>query len=279
MIGINIVVLSGKGGTGKTLVSTNLALQMKANYIDADVEEPNGFIFLNPKIEKQTDVLIDIPEINEKKCQRCYKCIDFCAFNVFSISKAKVNIFDKMCHSCGGCEIVCPSEAIYYKKKKLGIIEEGYINDLYCKRGILDIGEPIAVPIIKKLLENLGDEINIIDSSPGTSCNVVNILAFADIAILVTEPTEFGLHDLKRAIKLVETLKIPFGVIINRVLENDNLVKNYCDKNSYIILGTIKYDKKIAESYSNGELLINNDKYADIFDKLSKTIKAELLWK
>lgn len=279
MILINIVILSGKGGTGKTLVSTNLASYMKINYIDADVEEPNGFIFLNPKIEKQNDVLVDIPYINEEKCQKCYKCVDFCAFNVFSIAKDKISIFDKMCHSCGGCKIICPFGAIDYQNKKLGVIEEGYANDLYCKRGVLKIGEPISVPIIKQLLENLKDGINIIDSSPGTSCNVVNTLAFSDKAILVTEPTEFGLHDLKRAIKIVLDLKIPFGIIINRVTNEDNLVKNYCEKNNYLILGTIKYDKKIAELYSEGKLLLEEKEYISNFDKISQKIKEELLWK
>lgn len=270
---INIVVLSGKGGTGKTLVSTNLAFKMKANYIDSDVEEPNGFIFLNPIIKNQTDVLVDIPYINDEKCQKCYKCVDFCAFNVFSIAKDSINTFDKMCHSCGGCKIICPFGAIDYKKKKIGIIEEGYSDDLYCKRGVLDIGEPISVPVIKKLLGNLKDEINIIDSSPGTSCNVVNILSFADKAILVTEPTEFGLHDLKRAIELVENFKIPFGIIINRVNNEDNLVKTYCKKNNYLILGIIMYDEKIAELYSKGKLLLENKEYIFIFDKLSQKIK------
>ena len=270
-------MLSGKGGTGKTLVSTNLALCMEANYVDADVEEPNGFIFLKPKIENIDNVEVDIPSIDTNKCQRCYKCVSFCEFNALAIAKDDILVFDKLCHSCGGCKMVCSFDAISYKKKKIGIIEKGNCHSIKCFRGVLNIGEAISVPLVKKLLSNLSLEINIIDSAPGTSCNVVNTLSYAGCAILVTEPTEFGLHDLKRAIILVENLKIPFGVVINRVIKHDNIIKKYCENKNIKILGEINYDKKIAELYSNGNLLIDNDSYKKVFIDLSKNIKEHLL--
>lgn len=276
---INIVVLSGKGGTGKTLVSTNLALCMGANYVDADVEEPNGFIFLKPKIEKVDSVEVDIPIIDTNKCQKCYKCMSFCEFNALAISKNEILVFDKLCHSCGGCKLVCPFDAISYKKKKIGIIENGNCRNIKCARGVVDIGEVISIPLIKKLLNNLNSDINIIDSAPGTSCNVVNTLSYADCAILVTEPTEFGLHDLKRAVILVENLEIPFGVVINRVIKNNNIIKKYCESENIKILSEINYDKKIVELYSNGYLLVDNDSYKEVFNNLSKKVEEYLLCK
>lgn len=274
---MNIVVLSGKGGTGKTLVSTNLAKFMQANYIDGDVEEPNGFIFLKPIIEETIDVKVDIPFIDKDKCQKCYKCIEFCKFNVLAKTNDEILIFDKLCHSCGGCEIVCEADAIKYIDKKIGIIEKGYSDNIKCFRGLLNIGEPMAVPVIKELLNNLGGKLNIIDSSPGTSCNVVNILEYADVAILVTEPTNFGLHDLDRAVKLVEKFNIPFGIIINRVTNKNNIITKYCNENKIEMLGQIDYDKDIAVAYSKGDLIINKNKYLNIFENLSNNIKEKLL--
>ena len=270
-------MLSGKGGTGKTLVSTNLALCMEANYVDADVEEPNGFIFLKPKIENVSNVEVDIPSINADKCQKCYKCVNFCEFNALAIAKDEILVFDKLCHSCGGCKIVCPYDAISYKKKIIGIIEKGISDDIHCIRGLLNIGEAISSSLVKTLLNGLSEGVNIIDSAPGTSCNVVNTLNYADCAVLITEPTEFGLHDLKRAVTLVENLKIPFGIVINRVIEHDNIIKKYCEDKNIRILGEINYDKKIAELYSNGNLLVDNDNYKKIFINLSKNIEEQLL--
>jgi len=276
---LNIVVLSGKGGTGKTLVSTNLAVYMGANYIDTDVEEPNGFIFLKSVVEETAYVEIDIPDIDKQKCVMCFKCVDFCEFNALAKTKQGVLVFDKLCHSCGGCKIVCPVDAVNYKKKNIGIIEKGKANHIKCIRGVLNIGEPIAVPIIKEILNNLDDTLNMIDASPGTSCNVVKTLEYADAAILVTEPTKFGLHDLGRAVKLVEDLNIPFGVVINRITEENNIIKDYCKENKIHILAEIKHDKNVAVLYSKGELLLEDDRYKEIFESLSNKVKENLLCK
>lgn len=270
---MNIGILSGKGGTGKTLLSTNLAVYMKGNYIDCDVEEPNGFIFLKPDEIQSKDVLVDYPVIDKDKCNLCGRCIEVCEFNAIARSK-DIFIFEKMCHSCGGCEIICPTEALKYQKRKIGSVDEGKYEEIKCIQGIMEIGEAIAVPIIKEVLDNLPKGLNIIDCAPGTSCNVVTSLEYVHKAVLITEPTEFGLHDLKGAVELCNRLNIPFGVVINRITNEDNIVKKYCMDNNIQILARIPYSKEIAKIYSRGDLLVELDNYTDIFNKLEERIRG-----
>lgn len=275
---MKIAILSGKGGTGKTTVSTNLSLLLKANYIDCDVEEPNGFIFLNPEINSETKVEIEIPAIDKEKCILCGECVTTCKFNALAKSKDRIIIFDKLCHSCGACELACPSGAIEYIKRPIGVIEEGKRDQILCKRGILNIGEPMAVPILKELLKDLPkEEINILDSPPGTSCNVVNTLYCADRAILVTEPTAFGLHDLKMAVGLVRSFNIPFGLIINKYDQKNPHLKEYIEKEEICPLGIIPYSRDIAESYSKGETLIDMVEYKKAFQNIIENIEEVLL--
>lgn len=268
---MNIGILSGKGGTGKTLLSTNLAVAMNGTYVDCDVEEPNGFIFLKPEGISSYNVLVDYPVIDEELCVLCGNCVEVCEFNALAKTK-RIFVFEKLCHSCGGCEMVCPTNAIKYEKRKIGVIDKGTSGNITCKRGVLEIGEAMAVPVIKELLGNLEGDLNIIDCAPGTSCNVVTSLEHVDKAILITEPTEFGLHDFKRAVKLCEMFKIPHGVVINRVSEEDNIISRYCDENNIEILSSIPYEKKIAEIYSKGELIVTNDEYKRIFTDLVEKI-------
>lgn len=275
---MNIAVLSGKGGTGKTTVSTNIALSLRANYIDCDVEEPNGFIFLKPDINETKDVLVDYPIIDEDKCDLCGKCANVCKFNALAKIKDDIMLFQKLCHSCGACELVCHRDAITYKKRKTGQIKKGELDGISCAMGKLNISEPMAVPIIKELLNNLEKGTNIIDCPPGTSCNVVNALKYADGAILVTEPTEFGLHDMKMALELVKMFNIPFGIIINKDDGYENIVTKYCEKEKVNILGTIPYNKDIAINYSKGEILYHNSNYKYIFDDISKKVMEVLKW-
>jgi len=213
-----ISIASGKGGTGKTTVATNIAKCIKnVQFLDCDVEEPNANIFLKTKIQKQWDILKEIPQINTKKCNFCGACSDFCVYNAIAVVKTKTLIFPELCHSCGGCELVCPNQAITYQKKPIGRIEYGKQGSLDFYQGLLNIGELQAIPIIQGLKNKIDHNRHvIIDAPPGTSCPVIESITETDYCILVTEPTPFGLYDLKLAVDVVQHLKIPFGIIINR---------------------------------------------------------------
>ncbi|MGD9677696.1 MAG: 4Fe-4S binding protein [Vulcanibacillus sp.] len=275
---VNIGILSGKGGTGKTTVSTNLAVTLNANYIDCDVEEPNGFIFLDPKDIKTEQVYVNYPLIDKNKCVGCGKCVKACEFNALAMVNKEVLLFEQLCHDCGVCQYVCDYDAITYQERVLGIIDEGTYNNLTCKRGVLNIGEPMAVPIIKELLKGLENGLNILDFAPGTSCNVVNSLLNTNFAILVTEPTEFGLHDLKMAVQLVREFNIPLGVIVNKHIEGENMVRDYCKDEGIVVLGEIPYSKVAAEAYSTGKMLIELPEYKKIFEEIAKKIKEVFPW-
>lgn len=272
----NLCVLSGKGGTGKTTVATNLSLLMGYNYIDCDVEEPNGFIFLKPDNVSGSDVKVDCPVIDEVKCTLCKKCSDACQFNALVTTKKSVMVFDKLCHACGACEIVCAPRAISYKKRKIGIIEQGQKGSIAVRRGVLDIGEHMGVPVIKELLGNLPKGNNILDCPPGTSCNVVNTIEFADKALLVTEPSIFGLHDLKLAVQLIKSRNIPFGVLINKHNPENDLIQKYCMQNSILMIGTIEDKREAAEAYSKGRMLTELPEYKKAFEQAASKITEVL---
>lgn len=275
---MNITVLSGKGGTGKTTVSTNLAIALSSNYIDCDVEEPNGFLFLKPEISFSEEVTVDYPKINKEKCIACGKCVETCQFNALVKVEDHIMTFPKLCHSCGACELSCDYGAINYEKRVIGKIERGESENIKCQRGILEIGEPMSVPVINKLLKNLDEGTNLIDCPPGTSCNVVNTLRYADVALLVTEPTKFGLHDLKRAVELVRSFKLPFGVIINKDDERQNQIRQYCKTEDIPIIGSIPYSKDIASCYSKGHILYKQVEYKAIFDEIANKVKEVFKW-
>lgn len=275
---MNIAVLSGKGGTGKTTVATNLALALKANYVDCDVEEPNGFLFLKPKVDTEEKVMVEYPIIDDNKCTNCGGCVNACHFNALAKVKDDIMLFQKLCHGCGACEIACNYNAITYDKREIGKIQKGKVRDINCSRGILNISEPMAVPVIRELLKSLLEGINLIDCPPGTSCNVVNSLKYANGSILVTEPSEFGLHDLKMAVELVKMYNIPFGIVINKDDEKDNIVKVYCREEKIPLIGTIPYSRNTAVLYSKGEILYDDSYHKIVFDKLSKEVKEVLSW-
>ncbi|MGF7184292.1 MinD superfamily P-loop ATPase [Desulfitispora alkaliphila] len=275
---MNIAVLSGKGGTGKTTITTNLALLRRANYIDCDVEEPNGFIFLKPKEMKANRVKVEVPLIDQEKCKLCGICVKTCKFNALAKSKSKIITFEKLCHNCGACNIVCSTGALKYKERVIGNVEEGIKEDMMCKRGILNIGEPMAVPILRELLSALPKGFNLLDCPPGTSCNVVTTLKYADRAILVTEPTAFGLHDLRMAVELVKKLEIPFGLILNKYFyESNPALEAYVQQEGIRILGNIPYDRNAAKSYSEGKMLIDIPNYREAFSDIYKNIEEVLL--
>ncbi|KDR96106.1 MinD superfamily P-loop ATPase, contains an inserted ferredoxin domain [Peptoclostridium litorale DSM 5388] len=267
---MKIAVLSGKGGTGKTTVATNIAAVSGGIYADCDVEEPNGFIFLKPENVKSRKVMVDVPVIDDDKCTLCGRCANACKFNALGISKTGVMLFEKLCHSCGACSLACPEGAISEAKRELGNVETGIFRGNKCISGILNVGEPIAVPIIKNVKADLkktidDDGIVIYDCPPGTACTAVASVKDADFALLVTEPTKFGLHDLDMAVQLLKGMKKPFAIIVNRSQNEEDMISDYANKNGIDIIGRIPFDREIAVLYSQGKLVSDDEKYYCIF--------------
>jgi len=249
-----VSIASGKGGTGKTSVAVNLALSIRnAQLLDCDVEEPNAHLLLHPKINRTEPVYILIPSVNEELCDHCGKCGEFCQYNAIFVSSEKVMIFPELCHSCGGCALVCPKKAITEDKHKIGTLKLGSAVGLELVYGELEVGEPMAVPIIREVKRQVDNSRNVVlDSPPGTSCPVIETVKGSDFCILVTEPTPFGLHDLKITVQVLEDMKIPFGVVINRAGIGDKKVYEYCREKSISILLEIPFQRRIAELYSKG---------------------------
>jgi len=278
-----ISIASGKGGTGKTTISTNLALSIdeKVQLLDCDVEEPNCHLFLNPIIEKKEPVIAAVPKIDLEKCTFCKKCMDICRYGAIAVLKKDVLTFENLCHSCGGCFEVCPENAVIEKERSLGDVELGSVNGIPFIHGRLDIGQVMVPPIIKKVRSYTDpDMVTIVDAPPGTSCPVIAAMNGADFVLLVTEPTPFGLHDLKLAVETVKILGIPHGLVINRAgLGNDD-VKTYAQKENLPILMEIPFDKKIAQIYSKGLMVVNEmpeykEKFQGLFEKISKLVEKE----
>jgi len=273
---MKIAVLSGKGGTGKTTVSASLSATIKpSQYVDCDVEEPNGYIFLKPEIKRSIPVNVEIPSVDEAICTGCGACAKACQFHALAVIKNKVILFPEICHHCGACYIACKPGAMTASERTIGVIEMN--GDQTFAQGKLNIGEPVAVPVIKKLKEYLRTDIPVIlDCSPGASCTVVQSLEGCDFCLLVTEPTPFGLHDLKIAVSLVKKLGFPFGIVINKALENNSLVEDYCKEEGIEILLKIPYSKEIAESYSGGTLPVQSKEWAERFTELYDRIKERV---
>jgi MinD superfamily P-loop ATPase len=278
-----ITFASGKGGTGKTTLATNIAaaivsLNKPVAYADCDVEEPNGHIFLSPGMIEKTDVMVNIPSIDRDKCTLCGICSDVCEFNAIAILGSEPLVFPSLCHSCGACAELCPEKAINEIPRKIGEIEKGYSEKLAFFSGRLNIGEAMAPPVTRALKKVLpADCTIIIDAPPGNSCPVIEAMNGSDFAVLVTEPTPFGLNDLDLAYKMVLKLKLPFGIIINRSDIGDDRVEKYCDDNKIDILLRIPFDKKLAEAYSRGELAIDKsdslkEKMLKLYDKIKSRI-------
>ncbi|KPJ69309.1 MAG: (4Fe-4S)-binding protein [Syntrophobacter sp. DG_60] len=277
-----ISVASGKGGTGKTTIATNLAavLGKGIEFLDCDVEEPNAHLFLRPNINYSEIVTIPVPNIDLEKCDYCGKCADFCQFNAISVIGKNILTFPELCHSCGGCSLICPQKAISERPRKIGVLEHGLSGEIEFVHGRLRVGEAMAVPLIEKVKKHIDSKKTvIIDAPPGTSCPVIATIKDSDVVILVTEPTPFGLYDLRLAVGVARILTLPIGVVVNRADLGDEGVFEYCHKEEIPILMTIPFERKVAESYARGELLVKNAIWKNEFLALWEKIKGDVLWK
>lgn len=267
-----IAVASGKGGTGKTLISTNLAsvIDKSVQFLDCDVEEPNAFIFLKPEIKEVRPVEMLVPVVDKAKCDFCKRCADFCAYKAIVVSKNDIKIFKELCHSCGGCKLICPNHAITEVPFKIGNLYKGNADKMDFVYGELDIARPLAVPVIKSVKKEMKkDRVVIIDSPPGASCPVVESVIGADFVLLVTEPTPFGAHDLRIAVEVIEQLKIPMGLVINRADLGDKTLLDFIHDHKIPVLLEIPFRTEFAEIYSQGKLLVNEfPEYREKFRKL-----------
>ena len=277
-----ISIASGKGGTGKTLVATSLALSLKdkqrVQLLDCDVEEPNDHIFLKSVITRKEAVCIQVPKVDEKKCTHCGQCAEVCAYNAIAVLPDHVLVFAELCHGCGACSYLCPEKAISEEGRKIGVVEQGHADGMEFVQGRLTIGEAMATPVIRQVKEYANpDGIVIIDVPPGTSCPVVESIKDSHFCLLVTEPTPFGLNDLVLAVETVRELNIPLAVVLNRAGGEYKKVEEYCGKEDIPILLTIPLDTEIACLYSKGVTLVEGMpqwqvRFAGLWDQIKEMV-------
>jgi len=283
---MKIAIASGKGGTGKTTIATAFAQALSktkksVSLLDCDVEAPNSHIFIRPELDQFEDVNLLIPSVDSEACTGCGKCAEVCQFHAIVVIGGQTLVFPEMCHGCGSCTLICPEGAITEVPNRLGILEGGISEEgIRFGHGILNIGEPMAVPVISKLKkwQDLMDaDVVLIDSPPGASCPVVESLRGADYIILVTEPTPFGLHDLRQAYKVTQELEIPAGVIINRAGIGDRGVEQYCEEVGLEILMQIPLEREIGHGIAQGKSLLEiKPEYESRFQQLHLQIVETL---
>jgi MinD superfamily P-loop ATPase len=284
-----LTIASGKGGTGKTTIAINLALSLvsqqqnpKLLFLDCDVEEPNAHLFLKPVITRQEEVNIMIPQVDEARCAHHARCAEVCQYHAIAALPNMTLVFPELCHGCGGCTLECPEEAISEVPHTIGIIEEGQAGAIAFAHGILNVGEPMATPIIRQLKRGMGSgfDLAILDAPPGTACPVVESMRGADFVLMVTEPTPFGLHDLRLAVQVArDELGLPVAVVVNHDGVGDTGVDEYCTTEGIPILMRIPLDRRIAEAYSRGIPLVEalpeyHDQFRRLFLKITREVRT-----
>jgi len=281
-----LTIASGKGGTGKTTVAVSIALSLasgnrrdKLLFLDCDVEAPNAALFLNPEITAKEEVNIGVPKVDESRCLHHGRCTQVCQFHAIAALPNTTLVFPELCHGCGGCTLECPEQAIREEPHLIGIIEHGHAGAVAFGHGILNVGEPMATPVIRQLKRRISEEYDlcILDAPPGTACPVVESMRGADFLLLVTEPTPFGLHDLRLAVEVGrDELGLPVGVVVNHDGVGDRGVDEYCASEGLPILMRIPLDRRIAEAYSRGTPLVEAmPDYQEQFRHLMGQVEAE----
>ncbi|MBC8209225.1 MAG: ATP-binding protein [Desulfobulbaceae bacterium] len=258
---MKIAIASGKGGTGKTTLATALALAATGpvQYLDCDVEEPNGHLFLRPQLDNSEQCAVIVPQINEELCTYCGQCRDICRFSAITQFGQTVMTFPEMCHSCLGCFRVCEEKAISEQKREIGILESGRAGDILFTHGRMRVGEAMAVPLLNAVKNQAQDDhLVILDAPPGTSCPFVETVLNCDHVLLITEPTPFGLHDMALAATALNNFNIPYGVILNRAGLGDDRVQRWCEEHDVPLLLEIPFDRRIAECYARGGSLLES---------------------
>ena len=273
---MKIAILSGKGGTGKTFVSVNLACALKqADYIDCDVEEPNGHLFLKPELITSSSVSVLLPKFDEAKCNGCRKCVDFCHFNALIYLRKKPIVFPEVCHSCGGCLLVCDQQAVSEVEHEVGHVDVGWHNSIRCISGWLNTGEVSGIPVIARALSLASSEHVVVDCPPGSACSVMESIQDADVCLLVAEPSMFGFHNFKMVYELASLMQKPCMVVVNKMQDVYEPLEDFCREKGVKIIARIPYSKEMAALTSSGHIAYEEDvAMKAVFDAIACEVMA-----